>query len=705
MPFPVTLPGLPVPYGATPDDRGAQFAIFSRHATAVTLVLFDSSAPGSTFTEIPLDPRNNRTGDIWHIHVEGVKEGQLYAYRIDGPYAPPEGHRFNKHKLILDPHARAVTGNFQWKLSDARGFDPASPEGADSFSTLDSAPGAPRCIVTDLSADGTAPPLGVPFSESVIYELHVKGFTCHGSSGTARGGTFIGLTEKIPYLKELGVTAVELMPIMEFDEDEPINVNPLTGEKLRNYWGYSTISFFAPRGRYSHAGSTGEQVDEFRAMVDALHRAGIEVILDVVINHTAEGDEMGPTLCFRGIDNSIYYMLDDDRRKYRNLSGCGNTFNCNHPIVRNFILDCLRYWVMEMKVDGFRFDLASILGRDQEGNIQPNPPLLEWIAEEPVLRNTKIIAEAWDAAGAYQVGDLPGRWVDWNGRFRDDVRAFWRGDAGTAGRFATRLTGSSDLYEDKGPLHGINFITCHDGFTLNDLVSFSRKHNIENGEDNRDGENHNLSANYGMEGLDATPYIESIRLRQVKNFIATLFLSQGVPMFMAGDEFRRTQRGNNNPWCQDNETSWLNWRLLEEHGEIFRFTRKMIRFRKEHPALRRNAFFTGKTAPGSEHPDISWHGIRAFEPDWSGESRIVACLLNGAAAGDSADIYLAFNASLYNRVFEIPPAPTGGKWRVVIDTSKPAPHDIVERGGGDAINGSRYPVRRMSTVVLEASLP
>jgi glycogen operon protein len=703
MPAPSILPGLPVPYGATPDESGTQFALFSRNATAVTLVLFDSTGPDSPFIEIPLDPRTHKTGDIWHVRVEGVREGRLYGYRIDGAYVPAGGHRYNRNKLILDPYARAVTGNFQWKLSDARGYDPASPEGADSFSTVDSAPGAPRCIVISGGANGTAPPLSIPFAESVIYETHLKGFTCHGSSGAACAGTFRGLTEKIPYLKELGVTAVELMPIMEFDEDENINMNPLTGEKLKNYWGYSTISFLAPRGRYAHSGSTGEQVKEFREMVDALHRAGIEVILDVVINHTAEGDEKGPTLCFRGIDNTIYYILESDRRRYKNISGCGNTFNCNHPIVRNFILDCLRYWVMEMKVDGFRFDLASILGRDQEGNMLSNPPLLEWIAEEPILRTTKIIAEAWDAAGAYQVGDFPGRWADWNGRFRDDVRRFWRGDPGMAGRFATRLTGSSDLYDGKGPLHGINFITCHDGFTLNDLVSFSRKHNLENGEDNRDGENHNLSANYGLEGLDATPYIDTLRKRQIKNFIATLFLSQGVPMMLAGDEFRRTQRGNNNPWCQDNGISWLDWTLLEEHGEIFRFTREMIRFRKERPALRRSAFFTGGPEDGAGHPDISWHGVRAFQPDWGDDSRLVACLINGAASDDSEDLYLAFNASLYNHVVEIPPAPNGGNWRAIIDTSKPSPHDIADSGRGVDIDANRYPVRRMSAVVLAAS--
>ncbi len=696
------MPGLPVPYGATPDDHGAQFAIFSRHARAVTLVLYDTPDPDNPGEEVPLDPLHNKTGDIWHIWVEGVGEGQLYAYRIDGPYRPDLGFRYNRNKLILDPYARAVTGNFRWNLADARGYDPSSPDEAGSFSNVDSAPGAPRCVVVKDFTNSSPSPLNIPFGDTIIYELHLKGFTCHPTANAAHGGTFQGLTEKIPYLKDLGVTAVELMPIMEFDEDENLNTNPVTGEKLKNYWGYSTISFFAPRGRYAHGGTTGEQGREFRKMVDALHRAGIEVVLDVVINHTAEGDHRGPTLCFRGIDNPIYYILEDDRRFYKNLTGCGNTFNCNHPIVRNFILDCLKYWVMEMKVDGFRFDLASILGRDQAGNILSNPPLLEWIAEEPVLRNTKIIAEAWDAAGAYQVGDFPGRWADWNGRYRDDVRRFWRGDPGMAGQFATRLAGSSDLYAGKGPLHGINFITCHDGFTLNDLVSYSRKHNEENGEGNRDGENHNLSASYGIEGPSATPYIDSLRLRQIKNFIATLFLSQGVPMLLAGDEFRRTQRGNNNPWCQDNEISWVNWDLLEEQGGLFRFTREMVRFRKKHPSLRRSDFFTGRPPEGSSHPDISWHGIHPFEPDWGRNSGIVACLLSGAASGGDADLYMAFNATLYNRVFHLPAAPNGGKWRAAIDTSRPSPRDIVTEGKGDIVDDGRYPVRRMSTVVLTA---
>ncbi|MGL4370489.1 MAG: glycogen debranching protein, partial [Spirochaetota bacterium] len=394
-------------------------------------------------------------------------------------------------------------------------------------------------------------PLKTRFKDTIIYEAHVKGFTYHQSSGVENKGTYKGITEKIPYLKELGVTAIELMPIQEFDENENLNINPATGEKLKNYWGYSTISFFAPRGRYASTGATGEQVYEFKEMVRDLHNAGIEIILDVVFNHTAEGDHSGPTLCFRGIDNTIYYMLEQDKRYYKNYSGCGNTFNCNNPIAREFIIDCLKFWVIEMHIDGFRFDLASILGRDEAGNILANPPLIERIEADPILRNTKIIAEAWDAAGAYQVGNFPGRWAEWNGKYRDDIRRFWKGDENMTGVFATRLTGSSDLYgNSRSPLHSINFITCHDGFPLNDLVCYNGKHNEANGEQNRDGENNNLSYNWGIEGPESTELLENLRKQMLRNFLATLFLSQGTPMLLSGDEFRRTQKGNNNAYCQ-----------------------------------------------------------------------------------------------------------------------------------------------------------
>jgi len=701
-----TKPGYPLPPGVKLDRQGAQFSIFSRHATAVTLILFSSTEPNSEYDEIPFDPVINKTGDIWHIWVGKVTQGQLYGYRIDGPYDPEEGHRFNRNKLLLDPYAKAVTGNFQWDLSDARGYDQTSPRQDLSFSEKDSAQGAPKCIVIGRRFDTFDKQLTIPYQDTIIYELHVKGFTYHQSSKVKQRGTFKGITEKIPYLKELGITAVELMPIQEFDEDENININPITGEKLKNYWGYSTISFLAPRGKYSASGSMGEQVAECKAMISELHRSGIEVILDIVFNHTAEGDHLGPTLCFRGIDNSIYYMLDDNKRFYRNFSGCGNTLNCNHPLVRDFIIECLKYWVIEMQVDGFRFDLASILGRDQNGTILSNPPLLEKISEDPILRNTKIIAEAWDAAGAYQVGDFPGRWGEWNGKFRDDVRHFWRGDENTVRSFATRITGSSDLYYKKnpGPLGSINFITCHDGFTLNDLVSFAEKHNIENGENNLDGENNNLSDNLGIEGLEAPPLIEKLRKQQIKNFLATLFLSQGVPMILAGDEFRRTQRGNNNAYCQDNEISWINWEYLQQHGDIFRFCKEMIGFRKAHPVLRRKTFFQGKCA-GENTFDIAWHGIKTGEPDWSPQSHSIACLINGDCVREDYgipdnDIYMAFNASRYHLDFEIPEAPSGGNWYIAINTSMESPLDILASGEEIFHKDSAIAVRRLSTIVL-----
>ena len=581
-----TSPGTPLPLGTTLSENGVQFSVFSRHATAVVLQLFNSARGNDLSAEIILDPGLNKTGDIWHVFVEGIRAGQLYGYRADGPYHPEEGLRFNKNKLLLDPYTRAVSGNFNWDLSDARSYDSNSPEGDLSFSTLDSAGGAPKSIVVDNSFDwGDDRPLKIPMKDTIIYETHIRGLTCHPSSGVSHPGTFQGVIEKIPYLQQLGITAVELLPIHEFDEREIIHRSPTTGKQLTNYWGYSTIGFFAPKGRYSTSGSMGEQVREFKKMVIALHKAGIEVILDVVFNHTAEGDETGPTLCFRGLDNTIYYLLADGGRRYKNFSGCGNTVNCNHPVVRDLILDCLLYWAIEMHVDGFRFDLASILGRDQEGTILTNSPLIERIAENPVLRDTKIIAEAWDAGGAYQVGGFPGRWAEWNGHYRDDIRRFWRGDSGMVSQLATRLAGSSDLYQKNGraPFHSVNFVTCHDGFTLHDLVSYATKHNGANGHNNRDGTDDNFSCNYGVEGETDSETINTLRTRQVKNFIATLMLSQGVPMLLGGDEFRRTQRGNNNAYCQDNELSWYDWNFVKKHKEIVRFTKELIAFRKRHP--------------------------------------------------------------------------------------------------------------------------
>ncbi len=568
--------------------------------------------------------------------------GQLYGYRVDGPYSPREGHRFNRHKLILDPYARAVTGNFEWKLADARGYDPSlrmipwSP-----FPPWTASAGLPGAWSSELPLNERTPALGISFSDTIIYETHLRGFTCHPSSGIEHAGTFRGLVEKIPYLRELGVTAVELMPIMEFDEDENLNHNPLTGEKLKNYWGYSTISFLAPRGRYASNGTTGNQVREFREMVEALHHAGIEVILDVVINHTAEGDHHGPTLCFRGIDNSIYYILESDRRFYKNYSGCGNTFNCNHPIVRTFILDCLKYWVMEMKVDGFRFDLASILGRDQEGNMleQPAPP-------GTYRRGTASAKHENHRRGVGRRRRLPG------GRFPRALGGLERQVPRRCPHVLARRRqhGGALRHEDNrklGPLRRKGPAPRHQLHHLPRRIHAERprelqpqtQHRKRRGQPRR--RKQQLSDNFGIEALAATPYIDSLRKRRIKNFIATLFLSQGVPMMLGGDEFRRTQGGNNNPWCQDNETSWLDWGLMEEHGEIFRFTREMIRFRKSHPVLRRSSFFTGTPPPGSQYPDISWHDGRAGEPDWGQESSMVACLINGMSSenGPDADIY------------------------------------------------------------------
>ncbi|MCP4129783.1 MAG: glycogen debranching protein GlgX [bacterium] len=705
-----TLPGIPLPLGANPHKDGIQFSIFSRHATAVSLLLFHTGEPNSSYDEIELDPEMNKTGDIWHVWVKEVGEGQLYGYTIDGPYEPGEGHRYNRNKLLIDPYSKAVTGNFKFEHTSARGYDPESPEIDLSFSETESIGSVPRSIVVSNGEDIKDRAIKLPYHDIIIYELHVKGFTRHETSGAEHKGTYKGLVEKIPYLQELGVTAVELLPVQEFDEYENININPKTGKRLKNYWGYSTLSFFAPKGSYSSGSTMGEQVREFKEMVKAFHDAGIEVILDVVYNHTVEGDQTGPTISFRGIDNSIYYILEEDKRYYKNYSGCGNTFNCNHPLVRDFILDSLRYWVVEMNIDGFRFDLASILGRDQDGNMLPNPPLIEWIEEDPILRDTKIIAEAWDAAGAYQVGDFPGRWAEWNGRYRDDVRQFWNGEQGTVGLFTTRFTGSSDLYEKEGraPQHSINFITCHDGFTLNDLVSYNRKHNEENGEENRDGENNNESNNYGIEGVEATPFIDKMRSRMIKNFIATLFLSHGIPMLLAGDEFRRTQKGNNNSYCQDNDLSWINWDFLTKNREIFEFTRKIIQFRKDNPLLTRISFFTGKKRDGYSAPDISWHGHNVGQPDWGKKSHTIAALINGEysrekAKNSDADIYIIFNASMISRFYEIPVAPSGRSWKMVIDTANASPDDIMEPGTGPQVKENRYYVRKLTTVVLIAA--
>ena len=702
--------GKPLPLGTKISSTGVNFSLFSRHATAVTLVLFDTPQAVKPVQEIILDPHKNRTGDLWHCHINGLEAGTLYLYRVDGPYLPEKGFRFNPNKLLLDPYAKALTDLSGWDFAKSMGYNPNMPDGDLSFSYEDDAAYQPKCIVIDDNFDWEGDrPLNYPLRFSVLYETHVKGFSMHSSSAVEHPGTYVGVTEKIPYLKELGITSLELMPIQEFNEQEIPRVNPRTGESLRNYWGYSTVAFFAPKGAYAANKNPGGQVQEFKEMVKALHRAGIEVILDIVFNHTAEGNELGPTFSFRGIDNTIYYILDENKRYYKNFSGCGNTLNCNHPVVRSFILDCLRYWVVEMHVDGFRFDLGSILGRDQQGRLMENPPMLERIAEDPVMRNTKIIAEAWDAGGAYQVGWFPGgRWAEWNDRYRDDVRKFWRGDAFEARHFATRLSGSSDLYlrDGRKPFHSINFITSHDGFTLRDLVCYAEKHNEENGEENRDGHGANFSCNYGFEGPTNNPAIEKVRLRQMRNFICTLMISLGTPMILGGDELGRTQRGNNNAYCQDNEISWYDWSLLNQNRDFFRFVQEMLAFRMRHPVFLRPEFFSGIDGNYNAIPDITWFDEFGNNPDWGKIDKRLAYRLDGSKADtfadrDDNDFYIMFNAGKDECLFTIAEAPSGKKWYRVADTSLESPEDIVNPGLEQAIPSQKeYLVRDRSTVIL-----
>ena len=677
----------------------------------MSLLLFNEPQDSIPAREIPLDPRLNRTGDVWHVEVHGAGPGTYYLYRVDGPYMPEKGHRFNPHKLLLDPYVKAVTGSFTWNLADARGFDPGARNGDLRMSTASDIAGMPKGIVVSDEFDWHGDrPLERPLRHSVIYETHVRGLTRHPSSEAAHPGTFRGVAEKIPYFRDLGVTALELLPVQEFDEAENTRVNPRDGARLQNYWGYNTISFFAPKGRYSSSGTLGEQVVEFKEMVRSLHAAGIEVILDMVFNHTAEGDETGPTLCFRGWDNSIFYMLDPDNpRRYRNYTGCGNTMNCNHPIVRSLIMDCLHYWVIEMHVDGFRFDLGSVLGRDTDGRIMENPPTLERIAQDPVMRNTKIIAEAWDAAGAYQVGWFPGgRWAEWNDRFRDDVRRYWRGETGMVSHLATRLSGSSDLYlrDGRKPFHSINFVTSHDGFTMSDLVSYAAKHNEENGESNTDGSTPDQGANYGVEGPTDDPKIEAVRNRQVKNFLATLLLSLGTPMILGGDEMRRTQGGNNNPWCQNNEVSWYDWRLLSTHADIHRFCRELIGFRMRHPAFHRPEFYSGKDSSHNMIPDITWLTEAGARADWSEDHGTLALLIDGnkseiEADRDDNDILMMVNATEQDRLFTLAPVPQGKEsWYRAIDTALPSPTDIAAPGAEERVARDTCRLASRSMVVL-----
>ena len=694
MPSFRTSRGRPLPLGASLAPDGTNFALLCRHGQRVSLVILHEEGGAAPLAEFPLDVHKNRTGDHWHIRVHDLPDAFCYGWRVDGPHGPRT--RFDPTRLLLDPAAVMLSHGAEW--AGTCETDPLRTSRRSLYR---------RGTRYDWGDD--APPL-IEYEDSLIYEVHVRGYTCHPSSNVADPGTFRALVEKIPYLKWLGVTAVELMPVFEWDECDCPFSHPETGEKLLNFWGYNPIAFGAPKAAFAASAKQHAQTHEFRDMVKAMHAAGIEVILDVVFNHTGEGDDRGRTFSFRGLDNELYYLLDDTGR-YLNYSGCGNTVNCNHPVVRDLIMTCLRYWVGDMHVDGFRFDLASILGRDRRGNVMVEPPVIESITEDGVLADAKLIAEPWDAGGLYQVGRFPfgRRWSEWNGQYRDDVRKFWKGDLGMTGALATRICGSSDLYQWSGrlPRHSVNFLTAHDGFTLYDLVSYNHKHNEANGEGNRDGSNDNHSWNCGEEGETTDPTVLTLRRRQARNLMTTLMFSQGVPMILAGDEFLRTQKGNNNAWCQDNEISWVNWQLAEDNKDFLRFVRELIWLRKRHPALRRRRFFVGEfrrgdatrstgrpTPAGVEHPhvveffpsagpvrpgdaglpresdaplttgsfgrtprepalpvpilaDIHWHGIEPYQPDFSYSSRTLAFSLDGRFTGREGDADYHIDTDFY----------------------------------------------------------
>ena len=688
MGFP-TNPGRSFPLGATVYPEGVNFSVFSKGATGVELLLFvemDSPRPERVIT---LDPHKHRTYYYWHVFVPGLKAGQIYGYRVMGPWTPEKGSRFDPGKVLLDPYGRAVAvpPGYSRDLASGPGENPAT---------------AMKSVVADLSRydwEGDLP-LKRPFAQTIIYELHVGGFTRHPSSGVApeKRGTFAGLMEKIPYLKDLGVTAVELLPVFQFDvQDCPPG--------LVNYWGYSPVSFFAPHQGYGCQQDPLAVLDEFRDLVKAMHRAGIEVILDVVFNHTAEGNHLGPTFCFRGLANEVYYLLEPDRALYADYSGCGNTLNANQSVVRRLILDSLRYWVKEMHVDGFRFDLASILSRDERGRPLENPPVLWDIESSPLLAGTKLIAEAWDAAGLYQVGRFVGdTWKEWNGRFRDDIRAFLKGDPDTVTPLAQRLLASPDLYghEEREPEQSINFVTCHDGFTLNDLVSYNRKHNEANGEENRDGSDQNLSWNCGAEGPADDPVVESLRNRQVKNFLALTLLSFGTPMLLMGDEVRRSQRGNNNAYGQDNDLSWFDWSLVDRHADVHRFVKELIRLRLHFDKASLETDLTLSQFLAQARYD--WHGVKLHQPDWGPDSHSLAATalsLTGARV-----FHLICNAYWEALSFQLPRLPDkeAAGWRRLMDTAILSPGDICEETEAVQVEEPTYLAQPRSVVLLFSSL-
>lgn len=680
-------PGRVQPYGATLVPGGVNFSIFSSQATSCALVFFDKHTR-QHLADLPL-PRAFRIGDVWSVTVFEVDpESVEYGWRMEGPFDPAAGQCFDPTVVLLDPYARAISGRNVWGQP---------PDWKDPF------PYRSFVIPEDFDWQGDQA-LELPPEEVVIYEMHVRGFTRHPSAKVAHPGTYAGVVEKIPHLLALGVNCVELLPVFEFDEFELSRANPITGGLNMNYWGYSTVGFFAPKAGYAATGALGMQADEFKTMVRALHAAGIEVILDVVFNHTCEGDERGPTISLRGLDNHTYYMLTPEGFYY-NFSGCGNSLNCNNPVVREMVLECLRFWVSEYHIDGFRFDAAAILGRDPWGGPMKNPPLLESAASDPVLKKCKLIAEAWDAGGLYLLGNFPnyGRFSEWNGKFRDEVRDFLRGEPGMAGPLATRLSGSADLYAGRGPSASINFITCHDGFSLRDLVSYNHKHNDANAEENLDGIDDNRSWNCGVEGETEDAEVLALRRRQSKNALLALMVARGTPMLLMGDEMGRTQGGNNNTYCHDTEDNWLDWSLLEREAELHRFTAGAIALRRQLSALKSNRHPDGSRPGAFGFPEISWHGLRPWEPDWS--SRLTAAVFALRTSEQEAALFYAWNAAAWAEELSLPPLPPSHTWRVLANTGCPSPLDIYAPGTGPLLLCDEpFLLGPWSSVLLEASL-
>ncbi len=682
------LRGEAAPLGATCRPDGTNFSLYSPHALSVDLLLYDSDEAPQPARQLTLDPETHRTGAYWHVLVPEIGHGQVYAWRVRGPNQPDQGWRFDGDKVLLDPYARSVANlaNYDRQAARARG---------------DNGPRALRSVVVDPARydwEGDRP-LVRPDGREFIYEMHLAGFTRSPSSGLSRpvAGTYAGLIEKIPYLQELGVTAVELLPVQQFEwQDAPA--------PLQNYWGYSTLAYFAPHRQYSSDPSPLGAVNEFRDMVKALHRAGIRVYLDVVYNHTAEGGADGPVISWRGLDNPTYYLLQDDPSHYADFTGCGNTVNANHPVTRRFILDSLRYWVQEMHVDGFRFDLAGAMTRAEDGLPLDQPALFEAMEADPVLAGTRLIAEAWDAVSLFQVGCFPGRrMAQWNSLFRDTARRFFRGDEGVIEELMARIVGSPDLYsgDDMRPSHSINYVTCHDGFSLADLVSYEQKHNLVNGEENRDGSDNNLSANHGVEGPSDDPQVVSLRNRQIRNFLSLLFLSHGTPMLVMGDEVRHTRKGNNNPWNQNNELNWLDWDQVAANKDLLRFTRQLAAFAGSLPILQEDVFWSA-TSP--EHRgDITWHGVKVNHPDWTPSSHELAFTLTHRSGRGA--VHVMMNAGREDREFQLPPIPVGSHWVKVLDTGAQAPDDVAPAGQGAALTGDKIPVLNRSLVVARVEDP